>query len=285
LVLTLAVAVIPIAVVSYLVHPPDAANAWRDMIHPAPAPAPAGHEMDVLRQFLQRYVTPSSVLVVLASVIALTIANTACVIVAVAGYRGEAASISQAFRLSASRVVAQVISAALFAGLFLALVIGMVLVSIPITGIIAALIAVSNGVGLVIGVVIGLIMVLTLFAFIGMLLLAWELSFISIAVEESHPVRAAGRALQRTFSQAIFIRSLVVGLVLIVLYLVFGFMATAVESITANITHINALAAVIDAVIDLLFGGLLTCYYVAYWFDLRVRREGYDLALAAEAPA
>src|SRR5476649_794751 len=166
LVLTLAVAVIPIAVVSYLVHPPDAANAWRDMIHPAPAPAPAGHEMDVLRQFLQRYVTPSSVLVVLASVIALTIANTACVIVAVAGYRGEAASISQAFRLSASRVVAQVISATLFAGLFLALVIGMVLVSIPITGIIAALIAVSNGVGLVIGVVIGLIMVLTLFAFI-----------------------------------------------------------------------------------------------------------------------
>src|SRR5471030_1178201 len=95
LVLTLAVAVIPVAIVSYVSHPTAAANAWQNLI--SPAPVQPGHETEVLKRALTQFVTPAAALGLLVTMIVITIANTACAIVAVAAYRGASVSIVEAF--------------------------------------------------------------------------------------------------------------------------------------------------------------------------------------------
>jgi len=283
LVLTLAVAVVPIAIVSYIVHPPDAANAWSALFHPVTTRP--GHETDVLRQALKQYGTPPFLLGFVVTTLLAFLTNTACAIVAAAGYRSTPVTVVEALRRSLPRLAGQVVAALLFLALGLGLLIAIFVMVLAASAFIGLFVAASKSAVLFVGLPIGLIVFVAILAFSGMLLLAWELAFVTVALDEPRPVRAVGRALRLTFSAGVFLRSLLVGAILIVLYLVFGLMEMTVESLVAGITHLNVLAAIIDAVGDLLIGALLTCYYVAYWFDVRVRREGVDLAIAAQVPA
>jgi hypothetical protein len=280
LVLTLAIGFIPITILSDLLHPPDAVKTFNDIFHPA-AVAP-GHETQVLLATFKELFNPKAVLeFILANIVAVFVSN-ACTTVAAGAYRGETIAVAQALRASLARVIPQLAGMIVFAVLYLGLVLVTAIFAILLAVPVAVLSLFLKSTAFLIGA-LGVVVIGPHVAVAAMLLLAWQLAFVTIAVEEAHPIRAIRKSLRRTFSKAAFMRSLLVAAVLAAVYIGGSLLLTAVEAVTASLTHGNALTAVIDSIMELLSGALLTCYYVVYWYNVRVRREGYDLALAVEA--
>jgi hypothetical protein len=59
----------------------------------------------------------------------------------------------------------------------------------------------------------------------------------------------------------------------------------AIASAAALLTHAGALYPVIAVIGGVALNALLTTFIVIYAFDIRVRREGYDLTIAAQSSA
>jgi hypothetical protein len=120
---------------------------------------------------------------------------------------------------------------------------------------------------------------------IALLNVAFELASISVALEESNPIRAIGNGWRRTFDRALLRRTIGVALAFLAVELLGSVGLLAVGALLQSLTHSDVVQSVVAAIANILITGVLAVFMVIYSRDVRLRREGSDLLRAANEPS
>ncbi len=218
---------------------------------------------------------------VIASWILSSLSATACMIAVAQAYAGRLPSVRAVYREAVRRWPAQLAASVLFVAF--AFVIGIV-VSIVTLLLVLALGAVG-GAARPLSIALAIVAMLAIVAFAILFYFVVQMTYVSIALEDANPIRGIARSLRRTLSPAVFWRSALVAVVVFAVSLVGFFVITAIGATLAALTHLSALDPVVTVIGGVALNAVVTTFAVLYAIDVRVRREGYDLLLAAQEPA
>jgi hypothetical protein len=282
LVLILALVVIPVAIVQYAAAP-STAGVFSDLQRMLMLPP--GHvqeQREILREISQksRLGTLGAVLI-LVSLIVQALSMTACVIAVAQSYAGRMPSVREVYREALRRWLPQLAALVIITGFVFVITFALVFAILVLAIAIGAIARLSPVAGAIVGIPIALVVVATLFAAFVLLSCAAQLTLVAIALEDPNPIRGIAAGLRRTFGKALIWRSLLVGTITSTVSLIGTFMLIALAVGLSALTHVSALYPVIVAVGSVALSALLNTFIVVYATDVRVRREGYDLALAA----
>jgi hypothetical protein len=140
-----------------------------------------------------------------------------------------------------------------------------------------------HAVGITIAVILGIVVGIVLFLALLVLAVAYEVGFMTCVLEERNFAAAFGAGLQRVFGGVGFRRSMLAGLV----YLAFSigtFMVSMLgQVVILGLVRSQALGLAYSTVLQVIVAVFVTVFFVLFYFDLRVREEGYDLQLAVAA--
>ncbi len=210
----------------------------------------------------------------------------ALVAVIAGAYTGVVLAPGTAYALAARRWIPQLVVGLAF---LVIAVIALVPLGIAYVAIVAAAVGLAvvklQVVAIVVGIVLGLAFLVGAAAVVSWGLMAYELASVAVVTETSNPVTAVGSGLRRALGRGTRWRALVAGFVFVVLSYGAVLPPLAVAGLVSAVTHQPVISAAAGAVATVLVQGLLGAFVVAYAIDVRVRREGLDLALLAEAPA
>ena len=135
------------------------------------------------------------------------------------------------------------------------------------------------------GVLLGIFLIivaLAAIAFFIMLYLTAAVSFISVVIEQIDPIAAFGMAFARLFSKQQFWRGFVLALALMGI----NFGATTVlagtGAVLAFMLKSPALYLTFASLTSLFFGPFAVVAAAVFYYDIRIRREGYDLQMLVD---
>lgn len=156
-------------------------------------------------------------------------------------------------------------------------------VTIPFGIVVVSLGAVAGTLGVfgaVLAIVVGIAAVLAVVALVSMLCLAAAFSFVAAVLEKMSPGFAFRSGFQRVFGEGQFWRSL--GIAAALFGIVIGFeIIGSVIGFLAGSVHNLGLITIVNGIVQVflypfLFAVVAVCYY-----DVRIRREGFDLQMLA----
>lgn len=163
-----------------------------------------------------------------------------------------------------------------------ALVVIFFVLFVAIFGLALVTVALHN-VGIVIDVVFGIIATIGFFAIFMVGVVAYEMGAYACVIEGLGFVAAFSSGLQRVFSQAGFRRSLVFGLAYIAITLGLSFVTLIGQAVLLGLVRSQILGMAFTVLVAISTAGFITGFFTIFYFDLRVRKEGLDLQLAAAA--
>jgi hypothetical protein len=207
-----------------------------------------------------------------------------CVIAS--AYSGVHTGLPQAYRLAVRRWLPQLVVMMVWVVLGIIAAVPLLLLYVLI---ILAVVGVSFAHVTVLTVILGLVLGLgylalavTVFAWIMM---TYELATVAVVTETGNPVTAVETALRRGFARTTRWRTVVAGLVLIAVLYGGSIPAAAIGAVAAALAHQPLLTVAVSGVASIVLEGLIAAFVVVFATDVRVRREGLDLAVLAEASA
>lgn len=282
LVLILSLVAIPLAIAQYAAAP-STAGAASDIARIFSIPP--GHpeaQQAILREIAtkNRIGTVGAVLL-LASAVLGALSTTACTIGAAQAYAGTLPSVRQVYREALRRWLAQIAAGVFFMGFAFVLAIALAIAIIPVAIAVGALSSVSNVAAALVGIPLALVVGVAFSGAAVLLYFAAQMTLVSIALEEPNPIRGIAHGLRRTCSPAVFWRSVLVATIVFGVSLFGSLVLLTIAAGVSLLTHLGALYPVIVVIGGVSLNALLTTFIVIYAFDVRVRREGYDLILAA----
>lgn len=282
LVLILALVAIPIAICQYIAQP-QMTGFIEDLQRVLAAPP--GQQQDrreVLTQLIaHNRVGQSGLALIVAAVILGTLSSTACIIAVAQSYAGKVPSVREVYRAALRRWLAQLVALGFFVVLAFAIFIGLLIIVFFIALSVGALTAASRTAALFVGIPAGIILAFVMFALIALMYFATQMSLISIALEDANPIHGIATGLRRTLGAPIFWRSLLVATIVFAVAGIGQLLIVSIAGALSVATHVSALYPVLAVVGGIVLNALVTTFIVIYAVDIRVRREGYDLALAA----
>lgn len=160
--------------------------------------------------------------------------------------------------------------AALFAGAFVGVI------AIGLSGLAAALAANAVAGALGEGVIAAMFGALYL-VWCAVLALIPTMAIYVTTIEEGNPFRALSIALARLFSRAQFSRALQMALAGAALYAGNLAVAAGLAALSLTLAHSTIPAVMVNACIGILYTGFLSAVMAVYYFDTRLRNQGYDL--------
>lgn len=208
----------------------------------------------------------------------------ALIAVIAAAYRGARLSLADAYRVGLARWPAQL-------AVGLAFVVLGALATLPALVVYVLVILVTVGfatvlrwlvVTLAVGVVGGVLVFALFVATFGWMFMAYNLAAVAVVDEGLPPIVAIGAGLRRAFGVGTRWRTLVAGLVVALVTFVGTLPLLAVAAFLTAATHLDALYYAIAGAGQIVIEGLAATFVVAYARDMRIRREGLDLALALQ---
>jgi hypothetical protein len=275
LVLILGVAAIPETILEHFISNPVNAALWSYILTP---PGNPGEHQAILKEMTAHH-TPALVsqIAVVLLLLVRPFGATACIVAANRAYRREAASLFDVYREALRRWLAQVLTASAF--LVILIVVGLIggLFGFVVmgTGLMTALPAATVPVGAILGA--GALAVIIVSYFV------YQLASVSIAIEKPAVSSALDHAFARALGAANIRRTLVAGIIVFCLTFgsnyAFAILAHGAYSITGS----RALLIGIEISASIMAQALMVCYVVVYTYDVRIRREGYDITVAIEA--
>jgi len=285
LVLILAIVQAPLALLQFVVQP-NTADVFGNIQKLLSLPPGHSAEQRVILEHLSSggASSPATVGLLFAIIIFSVFATTACMLGAARAYTGAMPPVRELFRESLRRWLPQIATMLIFIGVFIGLFIALFVVTLVLTFSISALYAVSTIAALVIGIPLSLVAFAALMALSLLLYLALQLAFVSIAIEEPNPARAVARGFGRAFARPLLLRSLLVGFILTLVVGVGSIVITALAGVLAVTTHLTPLYTIVSVIGSVLLNALIVTFVVVYSYDVRVRREGYDLHAALATP-
>jgi hypothetical protein len=210
-----------------------------------------------------------------------TLSETACMIAVAQAYAGRLPSVREVYREALRRWLPALVVLVGFVGFGLVLVLVAAVALVFLAFSVGALAVVSKIAALVIGIPVGIVIAAALFGAIVLLYLAAQMAIVSIALEDPNPVRGIAQGLRRTLSPALLWRSALVGTIVFAVSLIGSLVLVTIAATLTALTHLSALYPIVAVIGSVALNALLTTFVVIYAIDVRVRREGYDIMLAA----
>jgi hypothetical protein len=139
--------------------------------------------------------------------------------------------------------------------------------------------------GTIVAILIGTVFVLALFAAFILAYLAWLVSSVTTVVERAGPIEAFSRGIARVFDRPNLGRSLLIGLALFAVLFGLAIVGLAGDGLILGLTQSRVISAAYHIIVGILGGVFLYTFATVFYYDLRVRHEGLDLQLAAQAAA
>jgi hypothetical protein len=280
-VLIVALGVLPIAVLVVFMQPVAMLDdVWRLLV------MPPGHPVvqnAVAESLVRRIFSPISVLTVLVALLLSPLVTTACTIAVARSYRGEAVTAVDAYRSALPRWGPQVLTTLLFFALSIGVGIAIFLLIFLIALPFVALVMIAPVAAVVIGVPLYILAYAASTVLRALLSFVSELGGVAISIEDPNPVRAVRVSLTRTLGRAVLWRSVLAGLALLAVRLGGISVVLSAGALIALLTHLPILGIIGAAIGGVFVEPLVICYLVVYSYDIRLRREGFDLAQAAQA--
>lgn len=283
IVLVLAVVSVPVILLQAIVAP-QSAHMWSDLAQVFTATGSAASRRATETMAADSRFTPLAFVVTFLAVFVRVLMWSAVVAVVAAAYAGTRTTLAEAYRLALKRWFPQLVVGLTF------LILGGV-ASIPVfivyfifIGALVALSALQQTVAVVIVGVIAFLVFIIAFAVVGaFVFMAYELAAVAVVTETGNPFEAVQIALRRAFGRGMKRRTVIAGLVLLLLSQAGTLPLVAVAALASVLTHVDALYFAILGVGTVLLDGIVASFAVVYAVDVRVRREGYDLLLAQTA--
>jgi hypothetical protein len=287
---TLAIAIVPLLIIEAILAPAST-NALGDIAR-AVAAGSRGETNGALAALSRDQTGPAA----FAGVMAITFAGrilmwSAILAVASAAYAGAAVTVGAAYRVGVRCWFAQLVVGITFS------ILGMVALIPVFIGYVIAVIGVVllaalhvETLAIVFAVIAGIV-VLGGFLLVGAwVFMTYQVASAAIVLEALSPITAVTVALRRTFARATWWRTVVAGLIALVMTQGATLVFAAVGLLLAALTHLAPVSFAVLGVGQILVEGLLAVFVVVYATDMRVRREGFDLVAmtgdaAIEAPA
>jgi hypothetical protein len=283
----LAAITVPLLVLQAVVSP-GTFSIGNDLLQIVQAGGNAAKSGDVLaRMARDSQFTGPLVLLYAGGVLVRLLMWNALVAVIAGAYVGTARSFAAAYTLALRRYLPQVAVGLIFAGVAL---VALIPLGLAYVGMLLAMFALSTfvqlrGAAILVGIVLVLTFVVFAVAVAAWLLMAYELASVAVVTESPNPVGAVSSGLRRAFGRGTRWRTLVAGLAYIALVYGASIPAAMAGLLLGAAMHQPLLAVAVSAVAGVLLQGLLGAFVVVYATDVRVRREGLDLSVLAEAPA
>jgi hypothetical protein len=115
-----------------------------------------------------------------------------------------------------------------------------------------------------------------------MLYLTWAISFVGVVLEKTDPFRAIGAAFSRVFGGRQFWRGFVLALALTGIYFGATIVIGGGGALLAYLLKAPALYVIFLGFMQLFFVPFAVVTAAVYYYDIRIRREGYDLQMLAD---
>jgi hypothetical protein len=286
IVAVLAVVSVPIVVLQALVSP-HAGQVFSDMgrvISAAGNAAASREAADAISRDNQT--GPIAVIVTLGAAVVRVLMWCALVTLLAAAYAGVQTTIGEAYRFALRRWFPLIVVSLAFLVLGGFAAVPIVIAYLVVLLAVVALAALHQTVALVIVGVLGVLLVIALASVVGSLVfMAYELSAVAVVTETASPIEAIGIGLRRAFAPGMKRRTLIAGLVVLLVSWVGTLPLIGLAAVLTAITHIDALYFAILGAGGVLLDGIVAAFVVVFAVDARVRREGFDLVLPETPPA
>lgn len=217
----------------------------------------------------------------------LPLANAAVVVAVSRTYLGLNASFAASYRAATQRwfpILLLIVLWVVIAGLAFAGLLVLVFIAAAIMGVLATALHGSTFIAILTAIFL-IVLTLAMIALAVMLYLTVAFSFVAIVLERVDPVRAFTSAFKRVFAPRQTGRSVLLALSLFAIQLGFTFMGYAVGGLLAYFLKSAALYFVAASLIQLLYAPFALLAIAVFYYDVRIRHEGFDLQLLAEQMA
>ena len=130
-------------------------------------------------------------------------------------------------------------------------------------------------------IVVGALLILAMLPFTAPLFIALAFAMNGVVIEQRGVVESLLLGLQRVFNRSEFWRAMLVGIA--ALAIIFGGSTMfSMLAIVAGLFHLPVLQAIIQSLPSAIINPLAAVIFVVYYFDVRIRREGFDLEAGIE---
>ncbi len=199
-----------------------------------------------------------------------------------ADYLGRPSSFAAAYRVALRRWLPLIGVNLIFAVIAIVAYVAVSIFFIVLAIGVASVYVYAHPLGLVLGIPLAIVtLVLTLgVAMVGAL--ALQVSYFTCVLERAPPLRALLTSFSRVFSGVGLPRALVFGAAYLAIIIGVGLAAVTGEAALAGLLHSDVAANVYATILRLVSAVFTTAFVCVFYFDLRVREEGYDLQLAAQ---
>ncbi len=237
---------------------------------------------DVIKALQQSQVTNGwTALWILSALLVAPLPVAALIDAAATFYLGGITSFGGAYRAALDRWMPLVGINFLYLVCGLALYIGVFLVALVVILGLVFLFKASSALGIGLSILLGTAFFIALLGFALVATLAVQVSYFSCVVEKLPFVTAFTRGISRVFVGAGLRRSLLVGLAYVAIGIGIWLVTVAGESVLYGLLRSNVAGTVYETVVRVATAAFTTAFVAIFYFDLRVRTEGFDLQLAA----
>jgi hypothetical protein len=198
-------------------------------------------------------------------------------------YAGRTSTFGEAYRTAFARWMPLIGINLLYLLAGLILYVGVVLATVALVFALALLTSALHALGIAIDVLIGLAVLVAGIAFFVVAVLALQVSYFTCVVERAGVVTSFGRGIRRVFVGVGLKRSLLVGIAFFAVAFAIGLVSAIGEATLFAAVHSSAVGVAYSTIVRIATAAFTTAFLAIFYFDLRVREEGLDLQLAAQA--
>jgi hypothetical protein len=207
----------------------------------------------------------------------------AMIAAAAAFYLGRTMSFGEAYRAALPRWPHLIVLNIMYGMAGGALYLIVIFVAILLTLGVVFLYAISHVAGIAVGIVVGAAAFLFVVALFLVGALAWQVSWFGCVVEGQNLSVAFTRGIRRVFVGVGLQRALLVGFAFIAILLGIEFVSGMGAAVLIGFVHSTIAGSVYETLVRIATAAFTTAFIAIFYFDLRVREEGFDLQMAAQA--
>jgi len=197
-------------------------------------------------------------------------------------YLGREITFAQAYRVGFDRWLPLVgVSVLCFCAALIAYL-AIVLVAAVIATALVFLTRSLHAVGIALTALTIIALLLAAVAFALVATLAVQMAYFTCVVERTAPFAAVSSGLRRVFVGVGLWRSLLVGAAFLAIGIGIALVGAIGQGLIATMLHSDVAGAIYSTVLRIATAAFTTAFMAIFYFDLRVREEGLDLALDAE---
>jgi hypothetical protein len=148
--------------------------------------------------------------------------------------------------------------------------------------VIAAFAGALGTAGAIVGSIIGIVFFFAFFVLTVMGYMAFASSFIACVLEKADPIRAFVLGITRIFGGGMFWRSLLVALSIACVYVGYVLVAAILAVLALYLTKSFYLYFAVAQLMNLFYVAFAFVIVSIYYYDTRIRREGFDIQMLAD---